>query len=422
MTPRVWYSLYDKVYNKSNLAQAFQMVRKNKGAAGVDQVTIQQYEANVEHNLEVLQRKLKTKTYRPRPVRRKWIDKAKGKKRPLGIPTVEDRIVQAAVQNIIEPIFEEDFLSCSYGFRPNKSAHQAIDQVSDYLRKGYHYVIDADLQSYFDTIPHDRMEACLRKRIADGTVIRLIQAFLQAGVMEGHKQWEVTSGAPQGGVLSPLLSNIYLHQLDQLMTERGHRIVRFADDFVICCKSEKGAQRVMKSVTKYLENELGLTVNQEKSKVVNAWKDPFTFLGYEFVGKIRRIDPKKEKAFKDRVREITRRNQTVNIETLVQKRLNPYLRGWANYFRYGQVKTTFRTWDAWIRRRVRMIQLRSWRHVKNLHRLLRHKGWNEENLRGIRMTAWRSSKSPMVHAALDNDYFQQIKLVSLTSVYDERYS
>src|SRR5699024_6599623 len=244
----------------------------------------------------------------------------------------------------------------------------------------------------------------IRRRVTDGSVNRLIQQFLKAGVMEEGKYQDTPGGAPQGGVLSPLLSNIYLHQLDQLMTERGHRIVRFADDFIILCKSQKGAERVMRSVSKYLEEELRLAVNQEKTKVVNTRREPFTFLGYEFIGDIRRIDPKKEKKFKERVKEITRRNQTVDIQTLIKEKLNPYLRGWANYFRYGNVKGKFRDWDSWIRRRLRMVQLRSWREVKNLHRLLRKKGWREDSLRGIRMFAWRSSKSPMVHAALDNEF------------------
>ncbi|PAV30671.1 hypothetical protein CIL05_06100 [Virgibacillus profundi] len=187
------------------------------------------------------------------------------------------------------------------------------------------------------------------------------------------------------------------------------------------CKSEKGAERVMRSVSRFLEEELSLTVNQEKTKVVYARKEPFTFLGYEFIGDIQRIDPKKEAKFKKRVKEITRRNQTVDIQTLIKEKLNPYLRGWANYFRYGNVKTKFDDWDSWIRRRLRMVQLRSWRKVKNLHRLLRGKGWKEESLRGIRMLAWRSSKSPMVHAALDNKFFSELGLVSLVSVYDECY-
>jgi RNA-directed DNA polymerase len=421
MKKRVWYSLYDKIYAKSNLEKAFSHVKKNKGAPGVDKVTIKMYEQKLEDNLEVLQQKLKSKTYRPKPVRRKMIEKDNGKMRPLGIPTVEDRIVQAAMRNILEPIFEEDFLPCSYGFRPGISAHMALDKVTEHLEAGYHYVIDADLQSYFDTIPHDKLEQQIRKRVTDGSVIRLIHQFLRAGVLEGELYQDTPEGAPQGGVLSPLLSNIYLHQLDQLMTDRGHRIVRFADDFIILCKSQKGAERVMKGVKIFLEEELGLTVNQEKTKVVYSEEEPFTFLGFEFKGIIRRIDPKKEAKFKKRVKEITRRNQTVNINTLIGEKLNSYLRGWANYFRHGNVKTKFKTWDSWIRRRLRMIQLRSWKKVKNLHRPLRKKGWREENLRGIRMFAWRSSKSPMVHAALDNKFFSELGLVNLESVYNELY-
>ncbi|MQM40069.1 hypothetical protein KBTX_04112 [wastewater metagenome] len=283
MEKRVWYSLYDKVFRKKNLYKAFEMVKANKGAAGVDKVTILAYEAKLEDNLEVLHQKLRDKTYQPKPVKRQMIPKDNGKQRPLGIPAVEDRVVQAAVRNIIEPIFEADFLPSSYGFRPGKRAHEAIDQVTRYLQQGYDQVIDADLQSYFDTIPHDELLACVRKRITDGSVLGLIRSFLEAGVMEeSHAMVKTTAGSPQGGVISPLLANIYLHQLDERMAQRGHRIVRFADDFVIFCRSAKGAERVMKSVTRYLEEELGLTVNQEKTHVVDAMHEPFTFLGFQF--------------------------------------------------------------------------------------------------------------------------------------------
>lgn len=416
MKRRVWYSLYDKVYRMENLLSAFEQIRKNKGAPGIDKVTIEEYEKELESNLEALQQKLKAKTYRAKPVRRKYIRKDDGKMRPLGIPTVEDRVVQAAVRNIIEPIFEEEFLPSSYGFRPGISAHMALDQVTEYLNQGYVHVVDADLQSYFDTIPHEQLIKRIRKRITDGTVLNLIREFLTAGVMEEQTYQETNEGAPQGGVLSPLLSNIYLHQLDMLMAERGQRIVRFADDFIILCKSQKGAERVMRGVTKYLEEELGLTVHPTKSKVVDSTKEPFTFLGYEFYRNIRRVDPKKLRKFKDKVKRKTRKNQTVDIQILIREKLNPLVRGWGNYFGKGNVKTLFKGLDAWIRRRLRMVQLRSWRHVKNLHRVLRRKGWTEQSLQGIRMFAWRSSKSPMVHGALDNEYFSSLGLVSLETI------
>ena len=422
MERRVWYSLYDKVYRMGNLEKAFYQVRKNKGAPGVDKVTIEEYEMELECNLEALQLKLKEKTYRAKPVKRRYIPKDNGKTRPLGIPTVEDRIVQAAVRNIIEPIFEKEFLPCSYGFRPEISAHMALDQVSEFLNQGYVYVVDADLQSYFDTIPHDKLIRRIRERITDGSILKLIHQFLSAGVMEEQIFQETAEGAPQGGVLSPLLSNIYLHQLDLLMTERGQRIVRFADDFIILCKSQKGAERVMKGVKRYLEEELGLTVHPEKSRVVDSTREPFTFLGYEFYRNIRRVDPKKLKKFKDKVKAKTRKNQTVDLEFLIKEVLNPLIRGWGNYFGKGNVKTLFKVLDSWIRRRLRMIQLRSWRHVRNLHRVLRKKGWKENSLEGIRMFAWRSAKSPMVHGALDNKFFLNIGLVSLETIFTTKVS
>lgn len=418
MERKVWYSLYDKVYKMENLQSAFKQVRKNKGAPGVDKVTIKEYEKDLESRLEALQRKLKEKTFRAKPVRRKYIQKEDGKMRPLGIPTVEDRVVQAAVRNIIEPIFEEEFLPCSYGFRPGISAHKALDKISEHLTQGYVHVVDADLQSYFDTIPHEQLIAKVRERITDGSVLNLLREFLTAGVMEEQVYQETLEGAPQGGVLSPLLSNIYLHQLDLLMMERGHRIVRFADDFIILCKSQKGADRVMKGVTNYLENELGLTVHPTKSKVVDSTKEPFTFLGYEFYRNIRRVDPKKLQKFKGKVKRITRKNKTVDIHLLIQEELNPLIRGWGNYFGKGNVKTLFKYLDGWIRRRLRMVQLRSWRYVRNLHRALRKKGWGESSLRGMRMFAWRSAKSPMAHGALDNEFFSNLGLVRLESIFN----
>lgn len=251
-------------------------------------------------------------------------------------------------------------------------------------------------------IPQDKLISKIREEVVDGTLIFLIQSFLKAGVMDGGSFHINEKGTPQGGVISPLLANIYLHPLDELMTERGHRITRYADDFVICCKSQKGAERVLKSVTRFLEKELGLVIHPEKTKIVNNLKEPFVFLGYEFKGGYWvSPSPKALKGFKSKVKSLTKRNQTVNVEQLIKERLNPYIRGWGNYFSHFYGKTIFTEFDSWIRRRLRAVQLRSWRNIRKLHRELRKRKWKGE-LPGLRMYSWRSSLSTPVHVALPN--------------------
>ena len=419
---RKWYSLMDKVWAKANLEEAFKEVKRNKGAAGINGVTIKEFELNLEDNVRVLHEELRTKTYTPMPVKRVYIPKADGSERPLGIPTVRDRMVQAATRRIIEPIFEKKFKDCSFGFRPNRSAHMAIEKIQKDLSDGYVYVIDADLKAYFDTIPHERLLAEVREEIVDGSILDLLSQFLQAGILENGSFYLNEKGTPQGGVISPLLANIYLHRMDEVMTERGHRITRYADDFVIGCKSQKGAERVLKSLQKLLEKELGLVIHPEKTKIVNNMEESFVFLGYEFkAAKWIKPSAKAMKKFKEKVKDITKRNQTVDIQSLVKERLNPYLRGWGNYFGYGHVKTLFRDLDAWIRRRVRMVQLRSWRKIRKLHRELRRRKWKGE-LPKLRMCAWRSSKCTPVHVALPNDWFEEIGLVFLVNIYDKLHS
>lgn len=339
-----------------------------------------------------------------------------------GYPSVEDRVIQAAVKQKLEPIFEEKFLDCSFGFRPNRSAHMALEKIRKDLLDGYVYVIDADLQSYFDTIPHEKLMEKVGEEISDGSVLNLIELILKSGVMDNGSFYLNDRGSPQGGVCSPLLSNIYLHAFDAIMVERGHRITRFADDFVICCRSAKGAERVMRTMKDVLEKELGLTVHPTKTKVVNNLEESFVFLGHAFkLGIYMTPSDKAMGKFKERVREITRRNQTVDLEVLIKKKLNPYLRGWGNYFGHGHVKTSFTVMDGWIRRRLRMVQMRSWKNIKPLHRKLRKKGWENGRLYGIRMTAWRNSMCQMVHSALDKKHFEDIGLCSLLSIYDEHH-
>lgn len=419
-----YHSLYGQMLYVENFNTAWKSVRANGGAKGVDGQTIGQFGEDSLGNLGKVWLECKSKTYKSQPVRRVYIDKASGGKRPLGIPSVRDRIVQQALRQVLEPIFDPRFQDCSFGFRPGRSAHMAIDRVSEYLESGYEWVVDADLKGYFDTIPHDKLIDRVAEVVADGSVLKLIRGFLKAGVMEDGKVVIADDGTPQGGVISPLLANIYLDPFDKRMVERGHKMVRYADDFVILCKSSRAAERVMADIKKYLEGELGLTLHPEKSKVVHL-TEGFDFLGYHFLkayGKpMRRPMDKKLDAFKDEVRELTRRNQTVSMEALLGK-LNPYLRGWGHYFGYGNAVKRFKELDGWIRRRVRAVQLRSWRNVRPLHRLLKKKGWGPSGLLGLPMTKWRSSLCQMVHGALDLAWFEQIGLVSLSDLCRTRAS
>lgn len=416
---RKWYSLIDKIWAYSNLEQAFYDVKKNRGAHGVDNVTIKEYELELEHNLRVLQQSLRDKTYRAKPVRRVYIPKADGTQRPLGIPTVGDRVLQAAVKRKLEPIYEEKFLPCSFGFRPNRSAHMAIEKIRKDLLDGYTFVIDADIKTYFDSIPHEKLIELIRGEMVDSSVLALIEQFLTSGVLENGLVYENHRGSPQGGVISPLLANIYLHPLDEMMSERGHRITRYADDFVICCKSQKGAERVLKSVKKLLEGELGLVVHPTKTTIVDNLSEPFTFLGYTFKGGYFHTPSDKAiKKFKEKVKVITRKNQTVDLGELIKHRLNPVIRGWGRYFGIGFCKSLFKQLDSWIRRRLRMVQLRSWRKIKKLHKELRRKDWKGE-LPGLRMTKWRSSLSTPVHVALPIEEFRELRLVFLLDIYQD---
>lgn len=420
-----WYTLYGHLLSFTRLMTAFYKVQANDGAPGIDGQTIEDFQDNLTENIEEIKQELKDKTYKPKPVRRKYIDKGNGEKRPLGIPTVKDRIVQQVLKGVMEPIFEEDFLDCSYGFRPEKSAHMAVEQVKQILEEGHVWVIDADIKSYFDNIDHELLIEAVAERISDGSILNLIRMFLESGVMEDGRWIETPSGAPQGGVVSPLLANIYLHKFDKEMIDRGHKIVRYADDWIILKKTMMSARRVMDNAEKYLGETLKLKMHPKKSKLVDARQEPFQFLGFYF-----RIYEKKGDnddavifgpsyksidKFKDKIREITRRNQTTTASSVIT-RLNRVLRGWGNYFGIGMVKSLFRKFDRWIRRRVRMVQMRSWKKPDKLLSLLKRKGW-EGAFRRISMRSWKNSACQMVHFAMDNEWFRQKGWFGLTDIH-----
>jgi RNA-directed DNA polymerase len=349
-----WHSWIDKVYAVGNLLRSYQRVAANRGAAGVDHQTIEMFEQRLEENVGKLSASLKEDSYRPQAIRRTWIEKWGSKdKRPLGIPTVRDRVVQTAVRQVLEPIFERDFAEHSYGFRPGRGCKEALRRVDHLLKRGYHWVVDADLKSYFDTIPREPLMERVEEKIADGRVLALVEAFLQQGIMEGMKTWTPTGGTPQGAVISPLLSNIYLNPLDHRMAEQGFEMVRYADDFVILCRSEAEAREALGRVKEWTE-AAGLTLHPTKTRIVEATQaGGFDFLGYTFAQGQKRPRQKSLKKFKDTIRAKTRRNHGESLKRVIED-LNRTLRGGFGYFQHSH-QDTFPTLDSWIRMRLRSI-------------------------------------------------------------------
>ena len=349
-----WFSLIDKVYPELHLFAAFRKVAANKGAAGVDHVTIERFDKHLSEDLKRLSEDLRNGTYRPQAVRRVWIPKPGSREqRPLGIPTVRDRVVQTALRNVLEPIFEHEFAEHSYGFRPGRGAQDALARVDDLLKAGYTHVVDADLKSYFDTIPHDKLLDLVRRKVSDGRVLSLIAAFLQQGVLDGLKEWTPVMGSPQGAVISPLLSNIYLDPLDHLMAEQGVEMVRYADDFVILCRSGEDAERALQMVQDWTA-KAGLTLHPEKTRVVDARQQGgFDFLGYHFERGYHWPRTKSLRKLKDTLRAKTRRNHGESLLSIIAT-VNVTLRGWFAYFRHSH-PTTFPRLDQWVRMRLRSI-------------------------------------------------------------------
>ena len=367
-----WFSLIDKTYRGLNLFAAFRKVAANKGAAGVDHVSIERFDERLTPNLSNLSEQLQDGTYRPQAIRRRWIPKPGGKElRPLGIPTVRDRVVQTALRNVLEPIFEWDFAEPSYGFRPQRGCKDALARVDSLLKNGYTHMVDADLKSYFDTIPHDRLMMLIGNKVSDGRVLELIEMFLKQKVLDDLSVWTPEEGSPQGAVISPLLSNIYLDPLDHRMAERGFEMVRYADDFVILCRSLEDAERALCVVQQWTA-QAGLTLHPDKTHIVNAAEGDFDFLGYTFTCGYRYPRSKSLKKFKDTIRRKTKRQHGHSFQTIIAQ-LNSTLRGWFEYFQHSQPRT-FERLDAWIRMRLRSI-LRKRRKRKGRGRGWDHHRW-----------------------------------------------
>ena len=349
-----WFSLIDKVYRQSTLEAAWEQVKANRGAAGIDRQSIEGFAANAERYLNELAKDIQENRYQAQAVRRVEIPKAGGKSRPLGIPTVKDRIVQTAVKRVIEPIFENEFLPTSYGFRPGRSCKDALREVNWHLKEGYTHVVDADLKGYFDSIPHPLLKERIEERISDGRLLELLAAWLRQDIVKGLERWTPTGGTPQGAVISPLLANLYLHPLDERMARLGYRMVRYADDFVILCQSAEHAQTALEKIKAWV-NANGLNLHPDKTHVGNCLLEGqgFEFLGYRFEAGRRTVRKKSLQGFKDKIREKTGRTRGDSMARIIAN-LTPMIRGWYGYFKHAS-RWTFPGLDGFIRRRLRAI-------------------------------------------------------------------
>lgn len=359
---RKHHSLIDKVYALRNLASAWEKVRANKGCAGVDRQSVLHFQKFAGRYLRNIHEQLRTGTYTPKAILRVWIPKADGRQRPLGIPTVVDRVVQQAVLNVLGPVFERKFMDTSHGFRPGRSTHTALRKVWRLIGGGRRWVVDADIKGYFDTIPHDRLVAFVAEEVADGKVLALVRQFLTAKVMEDLELKDVELGTPQGGVISPLLANIYLHYFDEKMAGEGFEVIRYADDFVVLCRTERNAHEALARVKQILEGELALTVHPEKTRVIHVHQG-FDFLGYTIRWQRSLHAKPREKSlerFKEKVRWLTRRQQPIRLSDMIRK-LNRTLRGWGNYYRKAHVKGIFWKLDLWVERRICAFISKKWR-------------------------------------------------------------
>lgn len=392
----VWHSLIDKVYAVRTLQAAWETVQANDGAGGVDRETIGVFARTAEKRIEELSRQLREARYEPRPVRRVMVPKpGTAQERPLGIPTVRDRVVQTALRMVLEPIFERDFARESFGFRPGRSCHQALARVETLLAEGYTHVVDADLKSYFDTIPHAALLARVKAKVVDGRILELVESFLTQGVMEEPKGWSATTvGTPQGGVISPLLANVYLDALDWKLHLGGWELVRYADDFVILCRTKEQAEEVLGLVRHWCE-EAGLQLHPQKTRLVDmSERGGFDFLGYHFERTGRWPREKSRVSLEHKLHGLTRRTCGENLSRLMVEKLNPILRGWMNYFRRSTNAADFHALDSYLRARLRAI-LRKRHGLRGRSRGRDHQRWPNRYFAALGLLSleqlWRSS-------------------------------
>lgn len=408
--------LMEAVCERRNCKQALARVKRNKGSAGIDGMTVEQLPAYLKQHWLTIRAQLLSGTYKPQPVKRVEIPKPDGGRRKLGIPTVLDRFIQQAVMQVLQRSWDRTFSAHSYGFRPGRSAHQAVAKAQQYIAEGYGWVVDLDLEKFFDRVNHDKLMARLARRISDKRMLKLIRAFLRAGVLEGGLVSPIDEGTPQGGPLSPLLSNIVLDELDRELEQRGHRFVRYADDCNIYVRSQRAGERVMKSVSQFITSKLKLKVNEEKSAV--ARPDKRKFLSFSFFGSEtvkRHIAAKAIARFKQRVRKLTRRTRGVKVETMVAQ-LSRYLRGWRGYFGFCQTPWVLRHLESWLRRRLRTVVWKQWKRGKVRFAELYKRGVRKDlaaQTAGSAHGPWRLSNSPALTIALPNAYFASLGLTPL---------
>ena len=405
-------NLLERILDRNNLNQAYLKVKKNGGSAGIDGMTVEEMLPYLKIHSEELLEALRSERYKPKAVKRVEIPKPDGGKRMLGVPTVIDRMIQQAIVQVLQPIYEPLFSENSYGFRPKRSAHQAIKQALKYYNEGYRQVVDLDLAKYFDTVNHEILIGMLRKQIKDERVIRLIRKYLKSGVMINGLISPTTEGTPQGGNLSPLLSNIYLTAFDRMLESRGHKFVRYADDCNIYVKSRRAAERVMINCTKFLEGKLKLKVNRNKSQVGSPLR--LKFLGFSMykTGKKAGIRPhgKSIKKFKDKIRELTSRKQARSIEVIL-KIMKRYTVGWLGYYSIADMESHIKRLNEWIRRRIRQIYWKQWKRIKTRHDNLVKLGIDNENAwkwANSRKAYWRISNSQVLAMSLTNKYLASV--------------
>ena len=408
--------LLERVLDDKNLYKAYKQVYKNKGTSGVDGVTVDELGRYMYLHKEEIKEQIRNRKYKPSPVRRVYIPKENGDKRGLGIPTVVDRLIQQAIVQVLSPIYEQQFSETCYGFRPNCSCETAIIKLLEYFNDGYTWIVDIDLQKFFDTVCHDKLISIIMKTVHDGELVSLIRKYLVSGVMENGVVIPTKVGTPQGGNLSPLLSNIMLNELDKELEKRGLRFTRYADDCIIVVQSEKAANRVMESITKFIEKKLGLKVNIEKSKV--AKPDEIKYLGFGFyytqTGKIKpKPHLKSIQKFKRKLKQLTKRSWSISLKERII-RLNEVIRGWINYFRIADMEFDMTTIGSHLRRRIRCTIWKQWKNCKHREDCLIKLGISKNKAKRTaysRASYWHNSKSLVINVAISNKRLQQKGLV-----------
>ena len=414
--------LLEEILGRDNLNNAFKRVKSNKGAHGVDGMEVDELLQYFKTNGDLIKQSILDGKYQPNPVRRVEIPKEDGKqKRKLGIPTVVDRVIQQAIAQVLTPIFEKQFSNNSYGFRPRRSAHDAIKKSQENIQQGYKYAVDMDLERYFDTVNQSKLIEVLSRTIKDGRVISLIHKYLRAGVLIRNSYEETEIGVPQGGPLSPILSNIMLNELDKELERRGHRFVRYADDLIIFCKSNRSAKRALENIVPFIEKKLFLKVNRDKTVVDYVGKVKFLgFTFYQYKGNARvRIHPKSITKMKSKIKEITSRSNGMGNENRIKK-LKSYIKGWVNYFKIADMKNLMSETDEWMRRRIRMIYWKQWKRVRTRIKMLqslgigKQKAWEYAN---TRKGYWRTSGSPILSKSLTNQIIKGFGFLFFSDYY-----